>query len=107
MKFARRQLLQLAAGAAAFPIVSRIAAGAEAYPARPITMIVPFPAGGPTDVIARMIAEHMRTSLGQSVVVENTSGAANGSIGIGRLVRSAPDGYTLGIGHWSSNVVNG
>ena len=107
MKLARRRLLQLATGAAAFPIVSRVVTGAEAYPARPITMIVPFPAGGPTDVIARMIAEHMRTSLGQSVVVENTGGAANGSIGIGRLVRSAPDGYTLGIGHWSSNVVNG
>ena len=70
-------------------------------------MIVPFPAGGPTDLIARVIGERMRSSLGQSVVIENTSGAANGSVGVGRLVRSAPDGYTIGIGHWSSNVVNG
>jgi tripartite-type tricarboxylate transporter receptor subunit TctC len=106
MKLARRRLLQLAAGAIAFPAVTPFAS-AQVYPARPITMIVPFPAGGPTDVVARVIAEHMRSSLGQTVVVENTSGAANGSIGIGRLVRAAPDGYTLGIGHWSSNVVNG
>jgi tripartite-type tricarboxylate transporter receptor subunit TctC len=106
MRLARRRLLQLAAGAIAFPAVTRFAS-AEVYPGRPITMIVPFPAGGPTDVIARVIAEHMRSSFGQAVIVENTSGAANGSIGIGRLVRAAPDGYTLGIGHWSSNVVNG
>jgi tripartite-type tricarboxylate transporter receptor subunit TctC len=106
MRLTRRRLLQLAAGATALPIVTRIAR-AQAYPARPITMVVPFPAGGPTDVIARVIAERMRVSLGQAVVVENTSGAANGSLGVGRLVRASPDGYTLGIGHWSSNVVNG
>jgi tripartite-type tricarboxylate transporter receptor subunit TctC len=106
MKLARRRLLQLTAGAAVFPMMARVA-GAQAYPARPITLIVPFPAGGPTDVIARVIAERMRVSLGQTVVVENSNGAANGSVGIGRLVRAAPDGYTLGIGHWSSNVVNG
>jgi tripartite-type tricarboxylate transporter receptor subunit TctC len=106
MNLPRRRFLHLAAGAIALPAVARHAS-ASAYPTRPITLIVPFPAGGPTDVIARIIAERMRAVLGQTVVVENTSGAANGSVGIGRLVRSAPDGYTLGIGHWSSNVVNG
>jgi tripartite-type tricarboxylate transporter receptor subunit TctC len=106
MKLPRRRFLHLATGAIALPAVARHAL-ANTYPNRPITLIVPFPAGGPTDVIARIISERMRASLGQTVVVENTSGAANGSIGIGRLVRSAPDGYTLGIGHWSSNVVNG
>jgi tripartite-type tricarboxylate transporter receptor subunit TctC len=106
MKFPRRHFLHLAAGAAALPAIPRVA-WAQAYPARPITMIVPFPAGGPTDLIARVLAERMRGWLGQTVVVENASGAANGSVGVGRLVRSAPDGYTLGIGHWSNNVVNG
>ena len=62
------------------PAVSR-SADAQSYPTRPITMIVPFPAGGPTDLIARVIGERMRSSLGQSVVIENTSGAANGSVG--------------------------
>jgi tripartite-type tricarboxylate transporter receptor subunit TctC len=102
----RRRLIGLAAGALALPALSRFAK-ADAYPDRPITMVVPFPAGGPTDAIARIIAQRMRAVMGQPVVVENTSGAANGSIGVGRLVRAAPDGYTIGIGHWSSNVVNG
>ena len=101
----RRRFLQLAASAAAFPMPG--VARAQAYPARPISLIVPFPAGGPTDFIARVLAERMRASLGQTVVIENTSGAANGSVGVGRLARAAPDGYTVGIGHWSSNVVNG
>ena len=79
---------------------------AQAYPSRPITMIVPFSAGGPTDTIARIVAERMRASLGQPIIVENTSGAA-GTIGVGRVARAAPDGYTLGIGHWSTHVVNG
>jgi tripartite-type tricarboxylate transporter receptor subunit TctC len=60
---------------------------------------VPFPAGGPTDVIARTLAEHMRMSLGQAVIVENVSGA-NGNIGVGRVARA--DGYTINIGHWST-----
>jgi tripartite-type tricarboxylate transporter receptor subunit TctC len=105
MESSRRRFLQLAASAAAFPM-SRLAR-AQAYPARPISLIVPFPAGGPTDFIARVLAERMRASLEQTVVIENTSGAANGSVGVGRLARAAPDGYTVGIGHWSSNVVNG
>jgi tripartite-type tricarboxylate transporter receptor subunit TctC len=69
-------------------------------------MIVPFSAGGPTDTIARIMAERIRGPLGQTVVIENVTGAA-GSIGVGRVARSAPDGYTLSIGHWSTHVVNG
>ena len=69
-------------------------------------MVVPFAAGGPTDVVARILAEGMRASLGQQVVIENLTGAA-GSIAVGRVARSAPDGYTLSIGHWSTHVVNG
>ena len=79
---------------------------AEDYPNRPITMIVPFAAGGPTDVVARIMAEGMRPALGQTIVIENITGAA-GSIAVGRAVRSAPDGYTLSIGHWSTHVING
>jgi len=79
---------------------------AQDYPSRPITIIVPFPAGGPTDTLARILADHMTTSLAQSIIVENVSGAA-GSIGLGRVARAAPDGYTLSIGHWSTHVVNG
>jgi tripartite-type tricarboxylate transporter receptor subunit TctC len=81
-------------------------ASAQAYPSRPIVVIVPFAAGGPTDTLARIMAERMRKTLGQPVVVENTTGAA-GSIGVGRVARAAPDGYTVGIGHWSTHVVNG
>ena len=69
-------------------------------------MIVPFPPGGPADTVGRIMAERMRVSLGQPIVIENIGGA-NGTIGIGRLARAAPDGYTIGIGHWSTNVVNG
>ena len=78
-------------------------AHAQVYPSRPITMIVPFPAGGPTDTLARILSERMRTSLGQSVVIENVTGAG-ATIGVGRVVQSAPDGYTLGIGNWTSHV---
>jgi tripartite-type tricarboxylate transporter receptor subunit TctC len=79
---------------------------AQPYPNKPITLVVPFAAGGPTDTLARILGERLRQSLGQTVVIENTTGAA-GSIGVGRVVRSAPDGYTIGIGHWSTHVVNG
>src|SRR5262249_41430613 len=78
-------------------------ASAETYPSRPITMIVPYPPGGPTDTVARLTAEHMRASLGQTVVVENVTGAG-GSIGVARAVRAAPDGYTLSFGSWTSHV---
>ncbi|MEA3153238.1 MAG: hypothetical protein QOK44_827 [Betaproteobacteria bacterium] len=79
---------------------------AQVYPSHPITIVVPFTAGGPTDVIARTMAQHMRASLGQSVIVENVTGA-NGNIGVGKVARAAPDGYTISIGHWSTHVVNG
>jgi tripartite-type tricarboxylate transporter receptor subunit TctC len=79
------------------------AAQSPAYPSRPITILVPFPAGGPVDTLARTLSEPMRVSLGQPVIVENVSGAG-GSLGIGRLARAAPDGYTLGLGNWTSSV---
>ena len=104
MKLHRRNVLALAA-AAALPALPRTAA-AQTYPTRPITMIVPFAAGGPTDVIGRLMAEHMGRTLGQNVVVEDVTGAA-GTIGVGRAARAPADGYTLSLGHWSTHVVNG
>jgi tripartite-type tricarboxylate transporter receptor subunit TctC len=105
MKLPRRKFLHLAAGAAALPAVSRIT-WAQAYPARPITIVVPFVAGGPSDLLGRMVAERLRLSLSQPVLVENVAGA-NGSIGVGRVARAAPDGYNLVIGLWNTHVVNG
>jgi len=93
--------------AAAFAIWAGIAgAQAQTYPSRPITMIVPFPAGGATDTLARVLAERMRGFLGQPVVIENVAGAA-GSIGVGRAVRSAPDGYTISIGTSTTHALIG
>jgi tripartite-type tricarboxylate transporter receptor subunit TctC len=86
MKFPRRHFLHLAAGAAALPAVSRIA-WAQAYPTRPITMVVPYAAGGATDTIGRVMAARMKSSLGQPVIVENVTGA-EGTIGVGRVARS-------------------
>lgn len=100
----RRQFLRLAAGAIVLPAVSRFA-WAQTYPARPITMVVPFAAGGPNDRIARIMAERMRVSLGQPVMIENIDGEA-GSIGTRRAARAAPDGYTISIGYWGSHVAN-
>jgi tripartite-type tricarboxylate transporter receptor subunit TctC len=105
MKLPRRRFLHLAAGAVALPAMPRIAR-AQTYPTRPITMIVPFPAGGAADLIGRLVAEHMRGSLGQPVIVENMAGAS-GSVGAGRVARAAGDGYTLGIGTLSTHVING
>src|SRR5215467_7237787 len=105
MKLPRRQFLHLAAGAVALPAVSRFA-WAHAYPTRPITMIVPYAAGGPTDVAARIVAEAMRASLGQPVIVENVAGA-DGSLGVGRAARARPDGYTIDFGILSTHVLNG
>ena len=101
----RRQFLHLAAGAAALPAVSRVAR-AQAYPSRPITMIVPAPAGGPTDSITRILIEHMRSSLDQPIVIEN-GGGAGGTIAVGRAARANPDGYTLVVGNWGNFVVTG
>src|ERR1700756_5214328 len=106
MRFSRRKLfLQVTAGALAVPIMWP-RAWAQAFPTRPITIIVPFAAGGPTDSLARLVSERMRQILGQPVVVENVTGAA-GSIGVGRVARAEPDGYTLSLGIWSTHVVNG
>jgi tripartite-type tricarboxylate transporter receptor subunit TctC len=105
MKIRRRQFVRLAAGAVALPAVSRIAT-AQTYPARPITMIVPFPPGGTGDAVARIIAERMRSSLAQPIIVENVSGA-DGSIGSGRVARARPDGYTIGYGSTTTHVLNG
>ena len=79
------------------------AAEAQTYPSRPITLVVPFPPGGSTDAAARIMAERMRIPLGQSVVIENVGGAG-GSIGVGRVARAAPDGYTFDIGQWDTHV---
>lgn len=102
--FPRRQFLRFAAGAAALPAVSRNGS-AQSYPARPITMIVPFPGGAPMDVIGRLVAERMRKSLGQPIIIENISGA-DGSIGTGRAARARPDGYTIDLGFRGSHVLN-
>ena len=104
MKLRRRTFLQFAgaAAASAFAPVAR----AQVYPARPITMVVPFAAGGPADIPGRVIAERMRKSFGQPVVIENIGGAA-GSIGAGRVARATPDGYTIVLGNMSTHVMNG
>lgn len=81
-------------------------ATAQGYPAHPITVIVPFPAGGPTDTLARILGQRMSVMLGQSIIIENVSGAS-GSIGVGRVARSSPDGYTLSIGNITTHVFNG
>jgi tripartite-type tricarboxylate transporter receptor subunit TctC len=100
----RRAVLPLIASVAALAVVAGSAC-AQDYPARPITLIVPFPPGGPNDTLGRIMAERMRTSLGQPVIIENVSGA-NGTIGVGRVARAAADGYTIGIGTWATHVVN-
>ena len=81
-------------------------AAAQNFPSRPITIIVPFAAGGPSDAMARILAERMKTSLGEAVLVENVTGAG-GSVGVGRAVRSPPDGYTISFGHLGTHVANG
>jgi tripartite-type tricarboxylate transporter receptor subunit TctC len=87
----------------ALALVSAVGARADNYPSKPITLIVPFPAGGPTDTVARIMSEHMSKTLGQSILVETVTGAG-ATIGVGRVVNAAPDGYTLIIGNWSSHV---
>lgn len=87
-------------------LATSIAANAQSYPNRPVTIVVPVSAGGPTDVLARTMAERMSSSLGQRVLVENVTGAA-GNIGVSRVARANPDGYTIGIGLTSTHVFNG
>jgi len=104
MKLSRRQFLHLAAGAAAIPAASRIAS-AQAYPARPITLIVPFPPGGSTDVAARIVADHMSRTLGQPIIVQNVSGAG-GTVGSTRAMRANPDGYTMLMGQMGTHAAS-
>jgi tripartite-type tricarboxylate transporter receptor subunit TctC len=104
MKISRRTFL-LATGVGALPAVSRVARP-QAYPSRPITMIVPVAAGSSADVSGRLVAERMGIALGQPVIVENVPGA-DGTIGVGRVARARPDGYTIEFGFLSANVLNG
>jgi tripartite-type tricarboxylate transporter receptor subunit TctC len=103
MTLPRRRFLRLAAGAVSLPALSR-AARAQAYPTRPITMIVPFNAGGPTDIVARVIGEHMSRTLGQQIVIENVVGAG-GTTGSTRAMRANPDGYTIELGQIGTHAV--
>jgi tripartite-type tricarboxylate transporter receptor subunit TctC len=105
MLITRRRLLHLAGGIAALPTVSRIAR-AQTYPARPITIVVPYAAGGQSDVVARVVGEHMRETLGQPVLIENVVGAG-GAIGLRRVARAPSDGYTLVMGNWGTQVALG
>jgi tripartite-type tricarboxylate transporter receptor subunit TctC len=102
-----RRSLALAVVTALAAIAGIAGAGgaAETYPSRTITMSVPYAPGGPLDTLARILAERLRPVLGQTVIIENVGGAG-GSIGVGRVVRSAPDGYTIGAGNWGSHVAN-
>jgi tripartite-type tricarboxylate transporter receptor subunit TctC len=99
-----RELLIVAALAASLANIA--SASAQNFPTRPVTIVVPFAAGGPADAMARVIGDRMRVALGQQVIIENIAGAG-GSVGVGRVVRAPPDGYTISIGHWSTHVVNG
>jgi tripartite-type tricarboxylate transporter receptor subunit TctC len=101
----RRNFLRFAAGVTVFSTASHVAS-AQAYPSRPITLVVGYAAGGPTDTRTRILAQYMKESLGQPLLVENITGAS-GSIGAARAARAAPDGYTLSSGDWSTHVVNG
>lgn len=98
--------MKLVLPALAFAAAFALPAMAQSYPSRPITIVVPFSAGGPTDTLARIIGERMRKPLGQPVLVDNTTGAG-GSIGVAKVVRAPPDGYMVSIGHWGTHVVNG
>ena len=102
MTLSRRRFLHVAASVVALPALIR-SAGAQAYPSRQITLVVPFPPGGSTDVAARILAEKMKPLLGQPLIIENVGGAG-GSIAVGRVARAAPDGYTIDIGQWDTHV---
>lgn len=105
MTLPRRKFLQACLGGLAGAAASSFTR-AQGYPSRPVTIVVPFPAGGPSDTVARLLAEPMRNTLNQPVIIENVSGAA-GSIGTGRVARAEPDGHALVLGYWGTHVVNG
>ena len=98
-------MLAVALGLGAIATASAQVYPSQVYPSRPVTLVVPYPAGGPSDTLGRILAEAMRTFLGQPVVIENVSGAG-GAIGVGRVARAAPDGYTLSLGHVQTHVIN-
>lgn len=98
--------LLLAVSHALLGALAAATAFAQPYPARPITIVVPFSAGGPTDTLARLLGERMRKTLGQPILVDNTTGAG-GTVGTAKVVRAAPDGHMVSIGHWGTHVVNG
>ena len=98
----RKSILAVLTAVLAFGGIAR----ADNFPSRPITIVVPFAAGGPSDVMARILAERMKVTLGETLLVENVTGAG-GSIGVGRALRSAPDGYTVSFGHLGTHVANG
>ena len=104
MKLPRRTFLHLAAGAAALPAVPHIAR-AQAYPTRPVSIIVPFPPGGGTDVAARIVGEHMTRTLGQQIVIQNLTGAG-GTTGSTRAMRADPDGYTILMGQMGTHATS-
>ena len=87
----------------AYLLAAITSAQAQPYPSRPVTMIVPANAGGPTDTIGRILAQRMQVTLGQNVIIENIGGAS-GTLGTSRVVRAAPDGYTIGLGGWNHYV---
>jgi tripartite-type tricarboxylate transporter receptor subunit TctC len=105
MKLPRRIFLQSVGAAIAAPAFSCVAT-AQTYPSRPITMIVPLPAGSALDTIGRLLAERIRSSLGQPVIIENVTGA-DGNFGTGRAAHARPDGYTIDLGYQGPNVLNG
>src|SRR5262245_44300607 len=108
MNSSRRRFLHLAAGAAALPSIPQLASAqnwAQTYPARTVTIIVPFAAGGPTDVSARIVGEHMARTLGQQFIIENVVGAG-GTTGSTRAMRAAPDGYTIQMGQTGTHAAS-
>jgi tripartite-type tricarboxylate transporter receptor subunit TctC len=104
MPVARRKFLALAAGAVAVPAVAHIARG-QAYPSRPVTLVVPFGPGGAMDIVGRVLASRLSELLGQQVVVENVSGAG-GMTGVARVAKAASDGYQLELGNLGTQVIS-
>ena len=97
---------KLIVGIAGVLVAGVVGASAQTYPSRPITIVVALPAGGGVDALARLLAEHMKATLGQPIIVENMGGAG-GTLSIGRIVRSPPDGYTIGMGTLGQYVISG
>src|SRR5689334_13863206 len=105
MRFVNRAIAGIAMLSLLQAVAATCSAQPQTYPTRSITLVVPYPAGGPSDTLARIVADRMKAALGQSVIVENVTGAG-GSIGTGRVARAAPDGYTLSLGHVQTHVIN-